>query len=167
MIRLAEPNDAAAMLAIQKEVLTEQIYLVTNIEEFHQTVEGQKQFIEDKQGNPNEVLFVAEDKGEVVGWIVFQSPGRMKNLHTGSFGVMVRQDQRGKGIGKQLILKLLDWATVNPVIEKVSLFTFATNLRAIELYKQLGFQEEGRKIKEYKFADGTYVDDVLMCIFVK
>ncbi|MBM7706576.1 RimJ/RimL family protein N-acetyltransferase [Chryseomicrobium aureum] len=166
MIRLARPEDAEAMVAIQKEVLTEEIYFVSTIDEFHQTVEGQREWIQAKQEHPNEVLFVAEKDGEVVGWLVFQTEGRIKVRHTGKFGVMIKQEARGQGYGKQLVQGLIDWAHAHPVIEKISLFTFATNTRAIALYKQLGFVEEGRKLKEYKLADGTYLDDVLMAKFV-
>lgn len=161
------PQDAEAMLRIQREVLKEEVYFVSSIDEFHQTTEGQKIWITAKQEHPNEVLFVAEVEGEVVGWLVFQSEGRIRTRHTGKFGLMIEKAHRGKGLGKQLIMKLLDWAQKHEVIEKVSLFTFATNTRAIELYKRLGFVEEGRKLKEYKFSDGTYVDDVIMSIFVK
>ncbi|WP_392455654.1 GNAT family N-acetyltransferase [Chryseomicrobium aureum] len=139
MIRLAVPDDAEAMVAIQKEVLTEEIYFVSTIDEFHQTVEGQREWIQAKQEHPSEVLFVAEEDGEVVGWLVFQTEGRIKVRHTGKFGVMIKQEARGQGYGKQLVQGLIDWARAHPVIEKILLFTFASNTRAIALYKQLGF----------------------------
>ncbi|WP_342526598.1 GNAT family protein [Chryseomicrobium sp. FSL W7-1435] len=166
MIRLAVPEDAEAMLVIQQEVLKEEIYFVSSIEEFRQTVEGQRAWIQAKQDHPSEVLFVAEEVGEVVGWLVFQVDDRMKTRHTGKFGVMIKPEARGKGYGKQLVQELINWASAHPEIEKISLFTFASNTRAIELYKKLGFVEEGRKLKEYKLADGTYMDDVLMARFV-
>lgn len=166
MIRLAEPGDAEVMLQIQRDVLQEEVYFVSSLEEFQQTVEGQREWIQAKQAHPNEVLFVAEDEGRVVGWLVFQTEGRQKTRHTGKFGVMLTAESRGKGLGKQLVTALLDWAHAHPEIEKISLFTFATNTRAISLYKSLGFVEEGRKLKEYKFSDGSYVDDVIMSRFV-
>ena len=39
---------------------------------------------------------------------------------------------------------------------------FADNTRAVELYRRLGFEEEGRRVREYKLADGTYRDDLLL-----
>ena len=167
MIRLAEIRDAEAMLHIQKEVLQEDIYFVSTFDEFKQTVEGQRQWIQQKQNNPDELLIVAEEDGEVAGWLVFQTEGRFKTRHTGKFGVMLRDESRGKGLGTGLVQYLEDWAQHHPEIEKLSLFTFATNTRAIALYEKLGFVEEGRKLKEYKLADGTYVDDVIMSKFVK
>lgn len=167
MIRLAEIRDAEAMLHIQKEVLQEDIYFVSTFDEFKQTIEGQREWIQQKQNNPNELLIVAEELGEVAGWLVFQTEGRFKTRHTGKFGVMLRNESRGKGLGTELVQYLIEWAQHHSDIEKVSLFTFATNIRAIALYEKLGFVEEGRKLKEYKLADGTYVDDVIMSKFIK
>jgi len=41
-----------------------------------------------------------------------------------------------------------------------------TNARAIHVYKKLGFKEEGRFQKQLKVEDGTYVDDVMMSLFL-
>ena len=76
--------------------------------------------------------------------------------------MMIEKDFRNIGIGKLLIKGILNWAELNPFIEKVSLGVFSTNERAIVLYKNMGFIEEGRKIKEFKMGNGEYVDDVLM-----
>ena len=65
------------------------------------------------------------------------------------------------GIGKLLITELLNWAEQNSSIEKISLGVLSTNHRAIALYKSMGFIEEGRKIKEIKFSEDSYADDIL------
>lgn len=66
-----------------------------------------------------------------------------------------------------MLKTLLEWAQANPLIEKVGLAVFSTNARVIELYRRLGFVEEGRRAKEIKFGPGKYVDEVLMGRFVK
>ncbi len=110
-----------------------------------------------------ETIIVAEKDGEVIGWIVFESTQNRKRLsHTGSFGILIRNNYRRMGIGKMLLQILLEWAQNNPLIEKVSLAVFSTNHRAITLYKTMGFIEEGRKIKEFKYNEDEYVDDILM-----
>ena len=76
----------------------------------------------------------------------------------------VHPNYQGLGIGKQLIETLLDWARNNKQIEKVVLQVFATNGRAIDLYRTMGFVEEGRHIKAIKQPDGTYVDVIQMFI---
>ena len=57
---------------------------------------------------------------------------------------------------------LIDWGESNPTIDKLALSVFATNTRAIALYRNFGFVEEGRRIKEVKLGQGKCVDDILM-----
>ena len=52
-------------------------------------------------------------------------------------------------------------------IEKVILNVLDTNTRAIKLYKELGFTEEGRQIKAVKQADGEYADMIQMYFLTK
>ncbi len=49
----------------------------------------------------------------------------------------------------------------------LQLEVFATNTRAISLYQALGFQEEGRFVKQIKLGPGMYVDTIRMGQFVK
>ena len=161
-IRKARKGDAQAILRIHHDVIAEKDYFISVIEEFHKTEEAQREWIQEISENDRDMLLVAEVNTKVIGWLVFKSQDRKRLMHTGSFGVMIHKDYRGKGIGKDLIKKLIQWAQQNPKIEKISLGVFSTNQRAIALYKQLGFIEEGRKIREFKFTENEYVDDILM-----
>ena len=161
-IRAATEEDAENMLAIQSEVLAEVDYLITTLEEFQQTIDEQRKWIQAKLENERELILIAQYQEKIVGWLVFQSPNRKRLAHTGSFGMMILKEYRGLGIGKRLLEKLLKWAEFNPYIEKISLGVFSTNESAIALYKKMGFVEEGRKINEIKLNDKQYIDDVLM-----
>ncbi|MGE7954505.1 N-acetyltransferase family protein [Lysinibacillus xylanilyticus] len=161
-VRVAVEEDAATMLEIQKEVLAEEDFLITTVEEFQQTIDGQKEWIQAKLANERETIFIALYEEKMVGWLMFQSPHRKRLAHTGTFGMMVLKEYRGLGIGKLLLEKIITWAEHNPYIEKISLGVFSTNERAITLYKKMGFVEEGRKINEIKLHDNEYIDDVLM-----
>lgn len=162
-IRVASIADAEKMLVIQQEILTEEeLTFITTKDEFQQTIEGQQTWIKEKLANKREIIFIAECNEEVVGWLVFQSTNRKRLAHTGSFGMMVQKEHRGKGIGKRLIEALLTWAVANPKIEKVCLGVFSTNVGAIALYEKMGFIEEGRKVNEIKIKENEYIDDVLM-----
>ncbi len=161
-LRKGNINDAEVLLELQKEVLSESEFMITVIEEYEETLEQLRNWINKILENEREMLIVAESKEKIVGLIVFRSKSTKRLSHTGSFTAMVKKEYRNHGIGKLLIKELLNWAEHNPLIEKVSLGVLSTNLRAIELYKSMGFVEEGRKIKEVKFSDDFYVDDVLM-----
>ncbi|WP_242220533.1 GNAT family N-acetyltransferase [Bacillus cereus group sp. BfR-BA-01380] len=168
IVRTGKIEDAEALLDIQKAVVSEGEFLISVSEEFNKTSSQQKEWVQNILESENETLIVAEKDGEVVGWIVFEMTKNRKRLsHTGSFGMLIRKGHRELGIGKMLLKTLLEWAEKNPFIEKVSLGVFSTNHRAISLYKKMGFIEEGRKIKEFKFNDNEYVDDILMYKLVK
>ena len=77
------------------------------------------------------------------------------------------KEWRGQGIGTMLMESLLEWATANPLIEKVCLEVFTTNSNAIRLYRKLGFVEEGLRLKDIKFGPGRYVDTLAMGKCVK
>jgi ribosomal protein S18 acetylase RimI-like enzyme len=163
IIRTGKIEDAEGTLDIQRSVVSEGEYLIAYPEEFTKTLNQQREYIQNILENENETIIVAEKDGEVVGWIVFESTQNRKRMsHTGSFGMLIRNNYRGLGIGKMLLQVLLEWAEKNPLIEKVSLGVFSTNHRAISLYQKMGFIEEGRKINEFKFEDNEYVDDILM-----
>ncbi|MBC6976154.1 GNAT family N-acetyltransferase [Bacillus sp. Xin] len=162
MIRTGTIEDSEATLDIQKSVVSEGHFLISLPEEFKKTSSEQREWVQGVLENERETLLVAEKDGKVVGWIVFMSENKQRLSHTGSFGIMISKSHRGLGIGKMLLQALLDWAEKNPLIEKVSLAVFSTNHHAISLYKQMGFIEEGRKIKEFKMDDNEYVDDILM-----
>ncbi|MDP1421727.1 GNAT family protein [Peribacillus simplex] len=162
IIRTGELEDAEAVLDVQNSVISEGEYFITISEEFNKTPEQQRDWIRRLLENERETIIVAAINGEVIGWIGFQSENRKRMSHKGSFGIMIRKNFRGMGIGKDLVQALLDWAEANPLIEKVSLGVFSTNHRAIALYKSMGFVEEGRKIKEFKMSEREYVDDIIM-----
>ncbi|MGD6857656.1 N-acetyltransferase family protein [Bacillus infantis] len=165
-IRTGNLDDAKSILDIRRDVITENKYLISLPDEFNQTVEKQRTWIRKILGNNRETLIVAEKDEKVIGFIVFESPNRKRLFHTGSFETMIHRDYRGIGIGKILISELLTWAEKNPVIEKVSLGVLSTNERAISLYKNMGFVEEGRKNNEIKISENEYADDILMYKFV-
>ena len=165
-IREGLPTDAESMLQIQRKVVEEKDFLLTDPVEFNKTVDDQNQWIRRILQNEREKILIAEVDGKMAGWLVFQSPNRHRLNHTGSFGMMVQKEYRNMQIGRKLLEALLMWAENHPEIEKVCLGVLSTNERAIHLYRSLGFVEEGRKVDEVKIGE-QYVDDILMYKRVK
>ena len=85
--------------------------------------------------------------------------------HCGKLEIMVSARHRGVGIGRALMAYALDWARES-VLTKIGLTVYADNERAIALYRSLGFEEEGRRPREYRLPDGSYRDDLLLYRFV-
>lgn len=157
-------EDAEEVIQYSREIFSSTDQVLTTPEEYTITVENEIEWIKNINGNPNSLLLIAKLNNEIIGFLFFIHNSKKKTSHTGEFGVNVHPNYRGLGIGKELIKILLKWARQNVQIEKVILQVFATNKNAIELYRKLGFIEEGRHIKAIKQLDGTYVDIIQMFI---
>ncbi|HWI48394.1 MAG TPA: GNAT family N-acetyltransferase [Rummeliibacillus sp.] len=161
-LRKGNLDDAETLLEIEREVVSENEFMISVVEETEESTEQQRSWIREVLENERETIIVAEMKGKVTGFIIFRSKNTKRLSHTGYFTTMIKKEYRDLGIGKLLIKELLKWAEQNTSIEKVCLGVLSTNQRAIALYKSVGFVEEGRKIKEVKFSEDLYVDDILM-----
>lgn len=166
-IRTAQSEDAEAILAYIRPVAEETEFFVIEPDEFPHTVEEEQVWIQDHVDHPGKILLLAEANGTIIGSVTFEAGTFRRIAHRGSLGISIADKWRGRGIGMALLQSLLDWATASPDIEKVCLDTFASNLRAIGLYRKLGFTEEGRRIKDIKRGSDEYIDTISMYRFVK
>jgi RimJ/RimL family protein N-acetyltransferase len=167
VIRTAQPDDAAAVLAYIRRIAAETEFFVLEPDEFPATEEQEREWIQDHVQSPGKILLLAEASGTIIGNVSFENGPHRRIAHRGIFGLAVVKEWRGQGVGTALLGALLEWAQANPVIEKVGLEVFATNETAIRLYKKLGFVAEGRRPKDIKFGPDKYVDTVAMHRLVK
>lgn len=101
---------------------------------------------------------VAEVEGEVIGQLGLHTFGdRPRRAHVGSFGMAVRDDWHGKGVGTALLRAAVDMADNWLQIRRLELEVYVDNPPAIALYKRFGFEIEGT-LRMYAFRDGRYVD---------
>lgn len=167
-VRSPNKDDAEGILTLAKVVAAEGEYQVSEFDEFTMTLEQEIEWIEKLNSSEWNLALVAEFNGKVVGFLDFHCNSRRRRLaHTGSFGMSVLKEFRDQRIGTSLIETMLNWAEKTNKIEKISLAVFATNERAIRVYKNLGFLEEGRRVKEIKIGPNQYVDDILMYKLLK
>lgn len=166
-VRSAAPDDADALVAVMLGVLREAPFTVTTAAEFEATAANERKWIEDHAAKPGWLALVPVVGGDVVGCLSFENTERERQAHRGSFGISIAAPWRGRGIGHALIGALLEWATAHATIEKVSLAVIEGNVRAMALYRSLGFVEEGRRPKHVRYGPGHYAGDVLMYRFVK
>ncbi|MGF7056874.1 N-acetyltransferase family protein [Brassicibacter mesophilus] len=107
------------------------------------------------------IFLVAEVEGKIVGFTRCKGSRLSRFRHKAEFGICILKEYWGHGIGKVLLENILMWAdTVG--IEKISLTVVQTNTKAIQLYKNYGFEEEGLLIKDRIHKDGNYYNTVIM-----
>lgn len=167
VIRDAHPVDAEKLIDINLKIIEEKIYMLRQPGEAVYTKESEVKNIENLLKGEGTLYLVAEVENDVAGYLDFRNGGLKITKHAGSLSLYILKEWRGIGIGELLLNALIEWAEKNPLIEKVTLNVFSTNIRAMNLYKKLGFIEEGRCPKDMKLEDGTYMDSVLMYKFVK
>lgn len=76
-------------------------------------------------------------------------------------GCDLHKGWRGKGLGYQAYLQFVPFLFETYGLHKISLEVLATNIRALNLYKRLGFKVEGTK-REEVLKKGMYLDSIIM-----
>lgn len=106
--------------------------------------------------------FVALIDDRIVGWADIFPDKSAAMTHSGSLGIGVVSEYRGRGIGKMLLVSCVKKAQENG-ISRIVLHVRADNESAVALYKKVGFQTEG-VMKNYMLIDGIFYDALIMSL---
>jgi len=111
-------------------------------------------------GDANSHPIVGSLEGRLVAHAaLLRRSGRI--AHVGEVFLTVDDDEWGKGIGRQMLVALLDLADNWLGLVRVQLGVNTDNLRAIRLYESLGFEREGLE-RAAILRDGRYIDSYAM-----
>lgn len=166
LIREAQPEDAAALIAYFRRIFAEPgINLITEADEFASTVEMESRFIRDMARASNCLFLVAEVGGDLVGQLTLEGAKRRNVRHTAVLGITIAAEWRGQGIGRRLIERAIEWARATGIVTRIELHVFARNRGAIRLYQQVGFEVEGAR-RQAVLRDGEYLDDLVMALLL-
>ena len=105
-------------------------------------------------------VFVAEAQGKVAG-IINLHVGSGRERHVGDIDMAVHDKFQGQGIGKMLLITVIDLADNWLNLVRLELDVYTDNERAIHVYKQFDFDIEGRKRLD-AFRGGSYIDSYMM-----
>lgn len=110
------------------------------------------------------LILVAKDGKKLIGYISI-SFAKFRKMKTNAYLVLsVRSSYQGRGIGTKLIQEAEKMAHRRGT-RRMELEVFAKNTGAHQLFKRLGYEEEGRKRKIAQTSDG-YDDLILMAKFL-
>lgn len=166
-IRNANINDIESIYKIDEQIYLNDVAFISTYEEW--VSEDKEQYFNCLKGiinNDNNKFLVATIDNKVVGYCYAYVSSRKRRQHSRSIAMGLSKETRSKGIGKQLLYEIIEWAKNNQDIEKLNLGVLSVNKVAINMYRSFGFEDEGMLEKEYKMEDGTYVDDIYMRLFV-
>lgn len=155
-------DDLLALVEALNSVIRESKYLFMN-DEITDMEEERKWFERSKKEG---VLYlVARVDGRVVGGASIH-PQKDKRAHVAEYGIFICKGYRNQGLGTELTRTFIKIAKKQE-IEILQLSVYATNKRALNVYKKCGYEECGRFTGDIKFSDGTYTDRILMELFLK
>lgn len=112
-----------------------------------------------QRGNP---FMVAVDGDVVAGWCEVRRDALPGRGHCGLLGMGLRAPYRGRGLGRRLIEGCLREARERG-FERIELMVRSPNVRALQLYRSVGFEEEGRRRDALRLDDGPE-DEILMAL---
>lgn len=105
---------------------------------------------------------IVDDKNCVLGLVSLTNIDCINR--SAEFHIMIGNvENRGKGIGYFATKQLLNHAFNNLNLNRIELAVFDDNLRAVNLYKKVGFKQEGRK-RQAIYKNGSYKDITMMAI---
>jgi ribosomal protein S18 acetylase RimI-like enzyme len=166
-IRVLDESDAASWWRLRLESLSNEPFAFGKDVDEHQltTVETTaRRFREAPEGSFHLGAF---DGGNLVGMATFIRDAGIKERHKGRiFGVYVTSARRGEGIGRALLVALVEKAKQDPSLEQILLAVARCQNAAKQLYQDLGFQTYGTEPNALKVGS-TYIDEHQMILRIQ
>jgi RimJ/RimL family protein N-acetyltransferase len=162
LLRPARPADAEPLARLYAAVRAEGRWLVTPPTAINPPSEAF--FIAELIRADEAAVLVAEASGDVVGNALVMSDRDVSSRHVGILSVTVAEGWRDVGLGTDLVAATQTWVRERG-LARLALSVFPDNARAIAVYTRAGFVREGLRRRQYRQADGTYRDELLMAWF--
>ncbi|MCY6355937.1 GNAT family N-acetyltransferase [Clostridium sp. ZS2-4] len=165
IIRKGLKSDSKSLIEYLNIIGGQSDFLTFGADEYPKAIEQIEEFIESTSKKDNALFIVAELNGKIVGNLNFSAGLSPRITHVGEFGVSVLKEYWGNGIGEELIKYLIEWSKKSEIIRKINLRVRADNIRGINLYKKLGFLEEGTLTRDF-FINGKFYDSIAMGLII-
>lgn len=164
VFRVAQTQDARAILAVLNEVAQESPYLTLNPKGVETTVEEERELIRNYNESTNSIMLVAESDDQIIGMATVYGIDNDRQSHVGEIGVSIIHEYWGYGIGSILTEELIEFAKQSD-LKVLTLEVVQENKRAIQLYKKYGFNIVGNLSKRlrhnYHYFD-TYIMELMI-----
>jgi len=110
-----------------------------------------KEIFRENISNPKNLYLIAENESEGVGFISFHTQNLLH--HCGLVGEIqeffIHKDHRGKGIGRQLIEKIMQFSDLNN-LKSIEVTTNKRRVENVLIYENLGFGLTHNKFTIYR-----------------
>jgi ribosomal protein S18 acetylase RimI-like enzyme len=155
LIREAVANDADAIWAILEPILrTGETYTLP--------CEMNREDALAYWFSPGHEVFLAEDKGAILGTYFLQANQKGGGAHVANCGYMTAPHATGRGVARAMCAHSLERARQRGFRAMQFNFVVSSNGRAVRLWQKLGFEIVGRLPKAFKHPALGFVDAYVM-----
>ena len=165
LIRKAEKKDAQKILYYLNVVGGESDNLLFGADGFTMSVEQEEQYIEQMNNSQTSTLIIGLIDSKIVSTGSISSPSIERISHQCDIAISVLKEFWDIGIGTCMMNEIINFVKHSKKLEIVHLGVKADNIRAIALYKKMGFQEIGLYPRFFKI-NGKYYDEILMNLYI-
>jgi L-phenylalanine/L-methionine N-acetyltransferase len=152
-LRLTDADDIHELMHMPNVLWGTSLLPSTPAYLWHKTIE---RWVQDERMH----VFVADIQNKVAG-IVSVHVGTGRESHVGDIAMAVHDRYQGQGIGKMLMLTVIDLADNWLNLVRLEMDIYTDNERALRLYKNFDFEIEGRKRLD-AFRGGSYIDSYML-----
>jgi len=160
IIRSIREDDSGNFLRLCQQLDQETQFMLFEPGERTTTVEQQRQRTQAMLSEQNQNIFVAEQAGQLVGFLGAFGESLQRNRHCAYIVIGILQAFAGQGLSTQFFQALDEWALQHG-LHRLELTVMCHNAQAVHLYKKMGFQIERIK-QDSLLVNGAYVDGFYM-----
>jgi RimJ/RimL family protein N-acetyltransferase len=164
VLRIAGPDDAAALMKLKQRLDQETSFMLLEPGERDTSTQALARHLEDVSGSENSVVIVADQHGDLAGYVELAGGKFRRNRATTHVVIGVLAQASGQGIGTRLLEEAKRWAAARG-LHRIELNVMAHNHRAIALYERVGFVREGRRA-DCLLVDGKFLDELYMAMIL-
>lgn len=164
LLRNGERADGKSVLDVFDQIHAETDFLLTYPDENSFDPEREAAFLHEKTDSQNEIEILAIVDDKIVGTAGISTVGtKVKIRHRAEFGISILREYWGLGLGKALTKACIQCAKDAGYVQ-LELNVVAENVKAISLYKSLGFEEFGRNPRGFLSRTNGYQELIHMLL---